>query len=116
MTMVLALLIGLLFTGAVYCLLRRSLMRVLIGILLLGHGVNLLLLSASEPLSRHPAILGANGLPEFPNSADPLPQALVLTAIVIGFGLSVFTLVLARACYLGNASDDVRDLGKEDAP
>lgn len=116
MTVVLALLIGLLFTGAVYCLLRRSLMRVLIGILLLGHGVNLLLLSASEPLSRHAAILGKDGLPEFPNSADPLPQALVLTAIVIGFGLSVFTLVLARACYQGNASDDVRDLGKEDAP
>ena len=116
MTIVLALLIGMLFTGAVYCLLRRNLMRVLIGILLLGHGVNLLLLSASEPLSGNPAILGKDGLPEFQNSADPLPQALVLTAIVIGFGLSVFTLVLARACHLAGGGDDVRDLGKEDAP
>jgi multicomponent Na+:H+ antiporter subunit C len=116
MTTVLAILIGMLFAGAVYCLLRRNLMRVLMGILLLGHAVNLLLLSASEPLSRHPAILGKDGLPEYQDIADPLPQALVLTAIVIGFGLSVFTLVLARVCHRGGAGDDVRDLGKEDMP
>lgn len=115
MTLTLSLLVGLLFAGATFCLLRRNLMRVLIGILLLGHGVNLLLLSASEPLSRQAAILGADGLPESAGMADPLPQALILTAIVIGFGLSVFTLVLARSFFLGNATDDVRDLGKEDA-
>lgn len=91
-------------------------MRVLIGILLLGHGVNLLLLATSDPLSADAGILGEDGLPIAAGSADPLPQALILTAIVIGFGLSVFTLVLARACYLGNDSDDVRHLGKEDIP
>jgi multicomponent Na+:H+ antiporter subunit C len=116
MTLALPILIGILFAGATFCLLRRNLMRVLLGILMLGHGVNLLLLSASEPLSRHAAILGEDGLPRHASVADPLPQALVLTAIVIGFGLSVFTLVLARACFLGNASDDVRDLGKEGNP
>ena len=61
MTLVLSLIIGLLFAAATYCLLRRNLMRVLIGILLLGHAVNLLLLSASDPLSRLPAILGKDG-------------------------------------------------------
>lgn len=115
MSAVLPILIGILFSGAVFCLLRRNLMRVLIGILMLGHGVNLLLLSASEPVSRHAAILGSDGGPGAA-MADPLPQALVLTAIVIGFGLSVFTLVLARSCFLGNASDDVRELGKEERP
>lgn len=116
MTLVLSLIIGLLFAAATYCLLRRNLMRVLIGILLLGHAVNLLLLSASDPLSRVPAILGKDGTPELPGTADPLPQALVLTAIVIGFGLSVFTLVLARSCFQKMPIDDVRDLGKEDQP
>ncbi|MBT8038094.1 MAG: NADH-quinone oxidoreductase subunit K [Verrucomicrobiae bacterium] len=114
MTLVLSLIIGLLFAAATYCLLRRNLMRVLLGILLLGHAVNLLLLSASDPLSRLPSILGKDGTPEFPETADPLPQALVLTAIVIGFGLSVFTLVLARSCFQQSPIDDVRDLGKED--
>ncbi|MBK1826512.1 sodium:proton antiporter [Haloferula rosea] len=113
MTTALAILIGLLFAAATYCLLRRNLMRVLIGILLLSHAVNLLLMSASAPLTRNPAILGPDGQPT-PGMADPLPQALVLTAIVIGFGLSVFTLVLARSCFRGKAIDDVRDLGKED--
>jgi multicomponent Na+:H+ antiporter subunit C len=116
MMLLLSLIIGLLFAAATYCLLRRNLMRVLIGILLLGHAVNLLLLSVSSPLSRFPAILGKDGTPDHPGIADPLPQALVLTAIVIGFGLSVFTLVLARSYFQGRPVDDVRDLGKEEQP
>jgi multicomponent Na+:H+ antiporter subunit C len=116
MMLLLSLIIGLLFAAATYCLLRRNLMRVLLGILLLGHAVNLLLLSVSTPLSRLPAMLGKDGTPESAGIADPLPQALVLTAIVIGFGLSVFTLVLARSYFQGRPVDDVRDLGKEEQP
>ena len=115
MNLMLVTLIGLLFAAATYCLLRRNLMRVMIGILLLGHAVNLLLMSASAPLAETPAILGSDGKP-VPGMADALPQALVLTAIVIGFGLSVFTLVLARSCFQGARIDDVRDLGREDEP
>lgn len=114
MITVLCILIGLIFAGATFCLLRRSLMRVLIGILLLGHGVNLLLLATSEPISRNVAILGEDGLPTAAGSADPLPQALILTAIVIGFGLSVFTLVLARSAYMRGGSDDMRELEREE--
>lgn len=114
MITVLCILIGLIFAGATFCLLRRSLMRVLIGILLLGHGVNLLLLASSDPISRNVAILGEDGLPTAAGSADPLPQALILTAIVIGFGLSVFTLVLARSAYMRSGSDDMRELEREE--
>lgn len=113
MITVMSVLVGVLFAGATFCLLRRSLMRLLIGILLLGHGVNLLLLSTSEPISRQVAILDEKGVP-LDNAADPLPQALILTAIVIGFGLSVFALVLARACFLRNGHDDIREFGKEE--
>jgi len=116
MITVLCILIGLLFAGATYCLLQRSLMRVLIGILMLGHGVNLLLLASSEPLSRQVAILNEDGVARDVGSADPLPQALILTAIVIGFGLSVFTLALARSCFVKSGDDDVRQLGEEDIP
>lgn len=114
MTATLAILIGMLFAAATYCLLRRNLMRVLIGILLLGHAVNLLLMSASAPVSGTPAIIGADGNPP-PGMADPLPQALVLTAVVIGFGLSVFTLVLASSAFRGRNDDDLAAFGKEES-
>ena len=106
-------LIGILFAGATFCLLRRGLMRLLIGVLLIGHAVNLLLLTMSDPLSREVAILDKQGEP-LENAADPLPQALILTAIVIGFGLSVFALVLARASFLKSGHDDIREFGKEE--
>ena len=115
MILPLSILIGLLFGSAVYCLLRRSLMRVLIGILLLGHAVNLLLMSASSPISGTPGIIGADGKPSAA-MADPLPQALVLTAVVIGFGLCVFTLVLARSVFLERKDDDMSEFGKEGDP
>lgn len=114
MILPLSLLIGLMFGSAVYCLLRRSLMRVLIGILLLSHAVNLLLMSASTPISDIPGIVSP-GVPPAEVMADPLPQALVLTAVVIGFGLCVFTLVLARSVFLERKDDDMSDFGKEDA-
>lgn len=114
MIAILCILVGILFAGATFCMLRRNLMRVLFGIMLLGHGVNLLLLATSNPLSREPAILDANGLARSSQSADPLPQALILTAIVIGFGLTVFTLVLARSCFIASKDDDIRQMGEEE--
>jgi multicomponent Na+:H+ antiporter subunit C len=113
MITVMSVLVGLLFAGATFCLLRRNLMRLLIGVLLMGHAINLLLLATSEPISREVAILDAKGLP-LEHAADPLPQALILTAIVIGFGLCVFALVLARACFMRNGHDDIREYGKEE--
>jgi multicomponent Na+:H+ antiporter subunit C len=114
MILPLSILIGLMFGSAVYCLLRRSLMRVLIGILLLSHAVNLLLMSASTPISGIPGIIGPDGKPA-EVMADPLPQALVLTAVVIGFGLCVFSLVLARSVFLERKDDDMAAFGKEDS-
>ena len=89
-TVVLPVVIGGLYTAGVYLLLDRSLTRVLLGFLLLGNATNLLLLSAGGPAGLAP-ILGVND-PE--QMSDPLPQALVLTAIVITFGISAFLLAL----------------------
>ena len=89
-TVVLPVVIAGLYAAGVYLLLDRSLTRVLFGFLLLGNATNVLVLSASGPAGRAP-IVGATPAEEM---SDPLPQALVLTAIVITFGVSAFVLAV----------------------
>jgi multicomponent Na+:H+ antiporter subunit C len=89
-TVVLPVVIGGLYAAGVYLLTDRSLTRVLLGFLLLGNATNLLILSASGPAGEAP-LVGRADPGEF---SDPLPQAMVLTAIVITFGVSAFLLAL----------------------
>ena len=89
-TIVLPLMIGGLYAAGVYLLLDRSLTRVLLGFVLLGNATNVLVLSTGGPAGLAP-ILGYSD-PEQIN--DPLPQALILTAIVITFGVSAFVLAI----------------------
>ncbi|RFU22312.1 Na(+)/H(+) antiporter subunit C [Geodermatophilus marinus] len=88
-TVVFPVLVAGLYAAGVYLLLDRSLTRVLLGFLLLGNATNLLLLSTSR--AGEPPIVGTAEPAEM---ADPLPQALVLTAIVITFGVSAFLLAV----------------------
>ena len=89
-TVVLPVIIGGLYAAGVYLLLDRSLTRVLLGFLLLGNATNLLLLSTGGPAGLAP-ILGSTDPADM---SDPLPQAFVLTAIVITFGISAFLLAM----------------------
>jgi multicomponent Na+:H+ antiporter subunit C len=89
-TVVLPVIIGGLYTAGVYLLLDRSLTRVLLGFLLLGNATNLLLLSTVGLAGVAPIL----GLAEPVEMTDPLPQALILTAIVITFGIAAFLLAL----------------------
>jgi multicomponent Na+:H+ antiporter subunit C len=89
-TVVLPVVIGGLYAAGVYLLLDRSLTRVLLGFLLLGNATNLLLLSTGGPAGLAPIL----GYAEPEDMADPLPQALILTAIVITFGIASFLLAL----------------------
>ena len=95
----LAVLSGIFIFAAVYLLLSRSLISMLLGLALLGNGINLVILVAGR-LSRvvPPIALGTMTTP-LDGSANPLPQALILTAIVIGFGMFSFLLVLAYRAY-----------------
>jgi len=86
-----AVLVGLLAAGGTYLLLQRDLLQQLLGFLLLGHAVNLLLLASGGVHRRGPAFVGRSGAEP---SADPLPQAFVLTAIVITFGIGLLLLAL----------------------
>ncbi|SFK90434.1 Na(+)/H(+) antiporter subunit C [Geodermatophilus ruber] len=89
-TIVLPVIIGGLYAAGVYLLLDRSLTRVLLGFLLLGNATNVLLLSSGGPAGLPPII----GIAEPEDMSDPLPQALILTAIVITFGIAAFVLAL----------------------
>ena len=95
-----------LFGAGTYLVLQRLLTRVIIGLGLISHGVNLLIvLSAGR--TGLPPVLGPTVDPQ--EVADPLPQAMVLTAIVITFGVTAFLLALALRSYLLTGSDAVED-------
>ena len=104
MNLVLALTVGVLYACGVWLLLQRSLSRIVIGLAVLGHGANLLLLAAGGPAGS-PPIAGSDPA----TTADPLPQALALTAIVITFGVSAFLLALAYRSWLQRRDDEVED-------
>lgn len=103
--LVLALVVGGLFAVGCYLLLQRTLMRIVLGFLLIGHGANLLLLLSGGPAGRA-AFVGAGSPAQI---ADPLPQAMALTAIVITFGLTTFLLALAYRSWVLTGRDDVQD-------
>jgi multicomponent Na+:H+ antiporter subunit C len=103
--LVLALTIGGLFAAGIYLMLSRNLIRVLLGFLLAGHAVNLLLLTAGTDGA--PPIVGqaTGGEP----LSDPVPQALVLTSIVISLAVSTFLLTMAYRNYRLTRDPEVED-------
>lgn len=109
MELLMALVIGVLFAVAVYLMLSRTLLRIIIGTVILSHGVHLLLMTMSR-LKR-----GAAPILEEGNLAytDPLPQALILTSIVISFGVTAFMLVLAYRAYQSLGTDQMDELKGE---
>lgn len=101
-----AALVGVFFAAAIYLLLSRSLIRMLLGLTLFGNAVNLLIFTAGRLTREVPPIV-PDGLavPDMP-VANPLPQALILTAIVIGFAMFTFLLVLAYRAYQSLDADN----------
>ena len=115
MNLVLALVIGVVFAAGIHCLLQRSLMRLVVGIILLGQAANLAVFSAGGLVVGEPAVVAPGESMPPVGAADPLPQALVLTAIVIGFGLTVFTMTLLHRAREANGTDDVDAFNRTDA-
>lgn len=103
--------VGVLFMVGVYLILSKSLLRIILGTSLLTHGVHLLLLTMSRLKTGAAPLLG-----EGANSyVDPLPQALILTSIVISFGVTSLFFVLAYQAYRKLGTDNMDLLrGKED--
>ena len=97
---------SLLFSVGTYLILQRMLSRVIIGLGLISHGANLLIMLAGSGPAAPPVLTGDGSVAAV---ADPLPQAMVLTAIVITFGITAFLLALALRSYLLTGTDAVED-------
>ncbi|SDT48527.1 multisubunit sodium/proton antiporter, MrpC subunit [Paenibacillaceae bacterium GAS479] len=109
MELLLALAIGILFAVGVYMILARSLLRVILGLSLLTHSVHLLLLTMSGLKAGAPPLLGEKA----DSYVDPLPQALILTSIVISFGVTSLYFVLAYKSYQKLGTDDTEQMRRE---
>lgn len=113
MEILLALASGVLYTAGIYLMMRRRLAQLIIGLGLLSNGTNLLIFAVGGLTRGTPPVVPLGEETLVPPYADPVPQALVLTAIVIGFGLLAFLLVLAHRVHAIVGSDDVDDVGRQ---
>ncbi len=114
MNIVLAVCCGVLVAAGTYMLLRRSFVKLVIGLALLSHAANLLIYLVAVPIKgRPPLIRPGETVPDAPFS-DPLPGALILTAIVISFGVIAFTIVLIKGAYEQIETDDLEEMTSTD--
>ena len=99
--------IGVLYGVALFLLLRRSLAKVILGLGLLTNATNLLIFTVAGLVRARPPLVAPDAEQLTPPFADPVPQAFILTAIVIGFGVLAFALVLAYRAFQVVGSDDL---------
>lgn len=109
-----AFLIGFLFAAGIYCMLQRSLFRLVLGTVILSQGANLLIFCSGGLVRGKPPIIGAEEQILAAPYADPLPQALVLTAIVISFGITAFALALLYCTHKKTGTEDIDSLQSTD--
>jgi multicomponent Na+:H+ antiporter subunit C len=118
METILAVLVGWLFAAAVYLMLSRSLVRYLFGLVLIGNAANLVIFASGRLTRGEPALVPEGLAAPAEAVANALPQALILTAIVIGFGLLAFAFVLAYRAHdeLGTVDTDAMRVAEPVAP
>ncbi|MFN3405590.1 MAG: NADH-quinone oxidoreductase subunit K [Cytophagaceae bacterium] len=104
--------IGALFGMGVYMVLKRSIVSLVFGFILLSHAANLFVFTIGGIIHGAVPIVEAGMEPDM--TPDPLPQALILTAIVISFGLTAFSIVLVRSVYKNTGTADIADLNTTD--
>jgi multicomponent Na+:H+ antiporter subunit C len=116
MEILLAIMIGLLYASGLFMMLRRSLVKELIGLILTGNGANLLIFLVSGIVKGKPPIIPGDSSVISGAYADPLPQALILTAIVISFGLQAFAIVLLKRAWAVLHTDNLDQMNTTDQP
>mgnify|MGYP000342014407 FL=1 len=111
MVVLVAVLTGVLFAAGIYQMLKRSVLRLIIGLALLGHGANLFLFAMG---GLRPGLAPIIGLGPTEQMVDPVPQALILTAIVIGLAMQAFVLVLSYRTHEEAGTDSLDELKAAD--
>lgn len=114
MELLLILLVGILYSAGIFLMLRRSMVKLLLGLLLLGNGANILIFLTGGLTKGKPAIIDGAEKHFTDAYADPVPQALILTAIVISFALTAFAIILLKKVYETTGSDDLDSLNIQD--
>ncbi len=115
MILIMAFLIGSMYAGAIYMMMRRSIIKLVMGLIILANATNLLIFTVAGPLRRGaPPLIAEGSIVPDQLVADPLPQALILTAIVISFGVLAFAVVLIHRVYEVIGVDDMNNL-KDDS-
>ena len=112
MELVLAVVAGVLYATGLFLMLRRRLAQIIVGLGLLANGSNVLIFTAAGLTRAAPPVIPADGVAPA-SFADPVPQSLILTAIVIGFGVLAFSLVLAHRVHESAGSDDIDEIGSD---
>ncbi|MEM5502334.1 Na+/H+ antiporter subunit C [Ahrensia kielensis] len=110
MEVAIVILTGVFFLVSIYLILSRHIIRVLLGVAMLGNGVNLTIFTTGRITREIPPIIGNNASVPLEGIANPLPQALVLTAIVIAFSFFAFLLVLVFRTYQELGTDDTAEM------
>lgn len=115
MELIVAVVCGALLAASFYLLLRRNLLRFVIGLIILGNAVNLLIFTMGRLTRAEPPVIPKGAEVIEGAYANPLPQALILTAIVISFGLLAFTLVLVYRNFAVNQTIEADDVQGSEA-
>jgi multicomponent Na+:H+ antiporter subunit C len=110
MHVLLAAVVGLLYAAGLYMMLRRSIIKLLIGLVLVGHASNLLIFTSAGLLRGSPPLVPPDQQRLGIQHTDPLPPALILTAIVISFAILAFAAVLVKRAYQEIGSDDLHKM------
>lgn len=114
MELLLVIIIGILYGSGIYMILRRSMVKLLIGLILLANGANMLIFLLGDITKGKPPVIPEGGEVFIDLYADPIPQALILTAIVISFGLQAFSIILLKRVYIVTGSEDLDELNSSD--
>jgi len=107
---VLAFLIGGLYAGALYMIMRRSIVKMIMVLAMLSYATNLLIFTVGGLTRAAPPLIASGATEPAPPYADPVPQALILTAIVISFGVLAFAVVLIEQTHRSVGTDDSNNL------
>lgn len=114
MELLIAIITGVLYAAGIYMILRRSLVKLILGLILLGNGANLLIFLVGRLTAGKPPIIAEESKVFTEAYADPIPQALILTAIVISFGLQAFAIVTIKRVYKVVGTDDLDIIDREE--
>ena len=113
MNLVISIIIGILFGASIFLMLHRSFFKLIVGVFLFGYGTIFFLFAVSGLTKNAPPIISKQTA-NIEQMADPLPQALTLTAIVIAIGVQVFVIILLKKVYEGLQTEDIDDLKTTD--